>query len=393
MVERPTTRLQIRARAEAAAPAGDDHRPHVVVAIGPIERVDQLDEHRSVNALSTSGRSKVIVSAWSATSQRMLSKSMRPPSVAGRRYPGVRRDTSMPPPTAPPRVGFLGLGIMGSRMAARVRGAGHPLTVWTHTPGKAARWAAEYDARAVDTPAEVAQASDVVVDVVVDGAQVASVLIGEQGVADAAHEGLLCVDMSTIAPTDTRRIAAALAQRGMRMLDAPVTGSAPRAQEGTLTIMVGGEEADFARARPLLQTMGRLVVYVGELGQGEALKLINNAVGAANAAALAEALLLARAAGLDFNAFEQVLGSGSGASAQLQLKAGAMRPRLHPALQGQHLLKDVRLCLAEAQAAGVRLPAAAHAGELLAATVDAGHGAEDYAALIEAAERVAGRRL
>ncbi len=300
----------------------------------------------------------------------------------------------MPPHATTPRVGFLGLGIMGSRMAARVRRAGHQLTVWTHTPGKAARWAAEHDARAVDTPAEVARASDVVVSMVVDGAQVASVLLGEQGVADAAHEGLLCVDMSTIAPADTRRIAAALAQRSVRMLDAPVTGSAPRAQEGTLTIMVGGEAADFARARPLLETMGRLVVHVGALGQGEALKLINNAVGAANAAALAEALLLARAAGLDLDAFEQVLGSGSGASAQLQLKAGAMRAHDYtPLFKAEHLLKDVRLCLAEAQAAGVPFPAAAHAGELLAAAVDAGHGGEDYAALIEAAERVAGRRL
>ncbi len=210
-------------------------------------------------------------------------------------------------------------------MAANVRRAGFQLTVWTHTPGKAQRWASEHDAVAVATPAEVARASDVVVSMVVDGAQVASVLLGDDGVAHAAAPGLLCVDMSTIAPTDTRRIGAALAERGVAMLDAPVTGSSPRAEDGTLTIIVGGPPADFARARPLLATMGELIVHVGELGQGEMLKLINNALGAANAAALAEALLLARATGVDLDAFEQAVAAGSGASAQLALKAGPMR--------------------------------------------------------------------
>ncbi len=295
----------------------------------------------------------------------------------------------------PEQIGFLGLGIMGSRMAANVRRAGFPLTVWTHTPGKAARWAAEHGARAVETPAEVARASEIVVSMVVDGEQVASVLLGEEGAAAGAHEGLLCVDMSTIAPTDTRRIGAALAERGVRMLDAPVTGSSPRAEAGTLTIMAGGAAEDFARARPLLEAMGEVIVHVGALGQGEMLKLINNSVGAANAAALAEGLLLARACGLDLDAFAQVLSSGSGASAQLDLKADAMRAHDYtPALfKTAHMLKDVRLCLDEAQAAGMPFPAAAHARDLLAATVGRGHGEEDYAAMIEAAEGLAGRRL
>ena len=139
------------------------------------------------------------------------------------------------------KIGFLGLGIMGSRMAARVARAGFPLTVWTHTPGKAAAWASEHDAIAVDTPAEVARKSDIVVSMVVDGDQVASVLLGQDGVIEAAREDLLCVDMSTISPLDSRRIAAALSERDVRMLDAPVTGSSPRAEAGTLTIMAGGD--------------------------------------------------------------------------------------------------------------------------------------------------------
>lgn len=292
------------------------------------------------------------------------------------------------------RIGFVGLGIMGSRMAANLAKAGYGLSVWTHTPGKADRWASEHGAQAKATPAEVASASDVVVSMVVDGAQVEEVLCGRDGVASGAHEGLLCVDMSTIAPTDTRRIAARLAEAGVRMMDAPVTGSSPRAEAGTLTIMAGGERADFERVKPLLESMGELVVHVGELGQGEMLKLINNSLGAANASAVAEALLLADATGVDLDALVQVTMSGSGGSAQLQMKSGAMREHDYTTMfKTEHLLKDVRLCLEEAQAAGIPFPAAAHARDMLAATVGRGHGADDYASLIEAAEGLAGRRL
>jgi 3-hydroxyisobutyrate dehydrogenase-like beta-hydroxyacid dehydrogenase len=289
------------------------------------------------------------------------------------------------------RVGFLGLGIMGSRMAANLARAGFPLTVWTHTPGKAAAWAAEHGAAAVDTPAGVAAASDVVVSMVVDGAQVRSVLLGDGGVREAARPGLLCVDMSTIAPADTRSIGAELAQADVRMLDAPVTGSSPRAEDGTLTIMAGGEPEDFRRARPLLEAMGELIVHVGALGQGETVKLINNAMAAANAAALAEALVLARAADVDLDALVRVVGAGSGASAMLALKAGPMREHDFSTLfKTEHMLKDVRLCLDEAQAAGVPFPAAAHARDLLIAAVGRGRGECDSAAMIEPAEALAG---
>jgi len=306
--------------------------------------------------------------------------------------------------SAPERIGFLGLGIMGSRMAANVARAGFPLTVWTHTREKAARWASEQRAGAggqpgatIDvaaTPAEVAARSDVVVSMVVDGEQVASVLLDEHGAVEAAHPGLLCVDMSTIGPLHTRRIGAALTQREVQMLDAPVTGSSPRAQDGTLTIMVGGDADAYQRVRPLLGTMGQLIVHVGELGQGQMLKLINNAVGAANAATVAEALLLANATGIDLDAFAKVLGSGSGASTQLELKSGPMREHDYtPLFKTEHMLKDVRLCLEEAQTAGVPFPAAAHARDLLTATIGRGYAQQDYAAIIEAAEGLAGRRL
>jgi 3-hydroxyisobutyrate dehydrogenase-like beta-hydroxyacid dehydrogenase len=300
----------------------------------------------------------------------------------------------MPENQSTERVGFLGLGIMGSRMAANLARAGFPLAVWTHTPGKAEAWAAEHGASVFATPAEVAEHSDIVVSMVVDGEQVSSVLLGEHGVIDAARPGLLCIDMSTIGPVDARRIAAALGERGVAMLDAPVTGSSPRAEEGSLTIMAGGEPESFARARPVLEPMGKLIVYVGELGQGQMLKLINNSLGAANAAAVAEALLLARATGIDLDALVEVTSAGSGASAQLTLKSGPMREHDYTTLfKTAHMLKDVRLCLQEAESAGVPFPAAGHARDMLTATIARGHAEQDYAAMIEAAEGFAGRRL
>ncbi len=292
------------------------------------------------------------------------------------------------------RIGFLGLGIMGSRMAANIARAGFPLTVWTHTPGKGARWAEEHGAESLETPAAVAAVSDIVVSMVVDGAQVAGVLVGESGVIQSARPGLLALDMSTIGPSVARHLAGTLAEQGVRMLDAPVTGSSPRAEDGTLTIMVGGAAEDFERAGALLDAMGSLVVHVGGAGQGQMLKLINNALAAANASALAEALLLADATGIDAEDFETIVGAGSGASTQLQAKAKPMREHdFHTLFKTAHLLKDVRLCLQEAEVAGVPFPAASHARDVLAATMARGHGADDYAALIEAAEGFAGRRL
>ena len=189
-----------------------------------------------------------------------------------------------------PTVGFIGLGIMGSRMAANLRRAGHDLVVFNRTRATADAWAKEHGATVAATPAEVAKEADVVITMVVDGPQVEAVLLGEEGVVHGAREGLLCVDMSTISPTHTRRIGAALAERGIHFMDAPVTGSSPKAEDGTLTIMAGGEAEDFERARPLFDAMGALIVHAGRLGDGEMVKLINNAVAAVNAATVGEAL-------------------------------------------------------------------------------------------------------
>jgi len=292
------------------------------------------------------------------------------------------------------RVGFIGLGIMGSRMAANLHGAGFELTVFNRTRATAERWAEEHGAQVASSPAEVASSCEALATMVVDGAQVEDVLLGPGGVAEGAHEGLLCIDCSTIAPRDTRRIGEALAARGARMIDAPVTGSAPRAQDGTLTIMVGGDPGDFEHARPLLEAMGELVVHVGPLGQGEMLKLINNSVAAVNCAVVGEALLVAKRTGVPLDTLEQVMGAGSGSSAMLELKAGPMREHDYTTLfKLEHMLKDVRLCLEEGQAAGAPFTFAAQARELLSAAAGRGLGDADFAAMIEVLEGLADTRL
>ena len=296
--------------------------------------------------------------------------------------------------TTSERVGFVGLGIMGSRQAANLARAGYELTVYNRTRATADAWVAEHGGTVADTPAAVGAASDIVVTMVVDGDQVRAVLLGPDGVAAEAAPGTLCVDMSTIAPWQTRAIAAELQQRGVRMLDAPVTGSSPKAEAGTLTIMAGGAAEDFARAEPLLRVMGELVVHVGELGQGEMLKIINTAVAAANAATVGEALIVAQRTGVDLDALVEVMSAGAGGSAMLELKSRAMRDHDYTTLfKLEHMLKDVRLCLEEAQAAAAPFAAAARARDVLVAAMARGHGEDDFAALIEALEAFASTRL
>jgi 3-hydroxyisobutyrate dehydrogenase-like beta-hydroxyacid dehydrogenase len=286
------------------------------------------------------------------------------------------------------QIGWIGLGIMGSRQAANLRRAGHELTVWNRTEATARAWADAHGATVAGSPAEVAAHAEIVFSMVVDGPQVQEVLI------PAAREGVLFCDMTTIGPGWTRRIGEQLAQRGARLVDAPVTGSSPRAEDGTLTIMCGGEDADIERLQPLLEAMGSLIVHAGPLGAGQAVKLINNAVAAANAATLAQALLVASAQGLDLDALVEVMAAGSGASTMLTLKAGPMRAHDYSTLfKTEHMLKDLRLCLEEAQAAEIAFPAAAAAADALSAAVARGHGADDFAALLEAYEGFANRRL
>jgi 3-hydroxyisobutyrate dehydrogenase-like beta-hydroxyacid dehydrogenase len=296
------------------------------------------------------------------------------------------------------KAAFLGLGIMGSRMASNLAAKGFELTVWNRTAATAERFAAEHAGAAVaraDTPAEAVAAAEIVVTMVVDGAQVESVLLGEpHGAVHGARPGTLFVDCSTIGPAATRAIASRLGEYELALIDAPVTGSSPRALDGTLTIMVGGTTGEFERARPVLEAMGKLIVHAGPLGHGQLVKLISNAVAAINAATVGQALLVGSRAGADLDALTRVMEAGSGGSAMLALKAGPMREHNYDTLfKLDHMLKDVRLCLEEAQMAGVPFEFAALTSQILSAASGRGLGDADFAALIEVLEGAAGFML
>jgi 3-hydroxyisobutyrate dehydrogenase-like beta-hydroxyacid dehydrogenase len=283
------------------------------------------------------------------------------------------------------RIGFLGLGIMGRPMAANLARAGFEVLAWNRTRERADELAAEVDGvTAVATAAE-AGAAGIAISMVPDVPEVEEVLLGDGGAADGLPDGGLAVDMSTIAPTASRSIGKRLGERGFSFLDAPVTGSRPKAEDGTLTIMAGGPEAAFVRAQPAFEAMGELVLHVGPQGHGS---LINNTLAAVNAAGLAEGIVLAETAGLDVEKMLEVVGSGSGESAMRALKSESMVGGDFEALfKLEHMLKDVRYCIAEARKLGLQ-PAMAQAAEKYYSKAEvSGHGESDFSAVIEAIRR------
>jgi 3-hydroxyisobutyrate dehydrogenase-like beta-hydroxyacid dehydrogenase len=280
------------------------------------------------------------------------------------------------------KVGFCGLGIMGSRMAAQVVKAGHEVTAWTRTEGKAQAWADEHGARAAATPAEAADGADVLITMLVDGAQVTS-LIEQVPVRD----DLLFLDMTTIGAPTARQLA-----QGRRFVDAPVTGSSPRAENGTLTIMVGGRDEDVAVAMPLLQAMGEKIIHMGPVGHGQAIKVIGNVISSSNAIILAQSLIAGAAAGIDLEKAIDVLSVSSGASTMLDLKARPMLEHDWTTLfKLEHMLKDVRLALEQAHESKVPYPAAADAAQLLEGGMSRGLADADFASVLEVLEGLAGR--
>lgn len=286
------------------------------------------------------------------------------------------------------RVAFLGLGIMGEPMARNLVEAGFEVTVWNRSPTKAINFGAQHGAHHAESPAAAAERSDVTITMVPDSAEVKDVLFGERGAADGMRRGSLAIDMSTIAPSATLEVAERLRDRGLAFLDAPVTGSRPRAEDGTLTIMAGGDAADFERARPVLEAMGKLVIHVGPQGHGTVVKLLNNTTAAVNALAVAEALVAAREAGVDTDALRQVMAAGSGGSAMLDLKAGPMLEHdFTPLFKLAHMLKDVRHCLTEAERLGARMALGEAAERAYTQADRKGLGEQDFAAVVEVVEQ------
>jgi 3-hydroxyisobutyrate dehydrogenase-like beta-hydroxyacid dehydrogenase len=216
---------------------------------------------------------------------------------------------------------------------------------------------------------------------------VESVLFGDEGAVGSLAEGTLAIDMSTIAPSASRAIGVRLAESGVDFLEAPVSGSRPKAEDGTLTIMVGGETETFERARPLFEAIGERIVHVGPAGHAQLAKLLTNTMGAVHAVALGEAVIAVRKAGIDPDAFLEVASGSAGNSTVLGLKGPPMLEHdFDPLFKLDHMLKDIRHCLAEAEALGVELRLGRVVEGIYARASELGHGDEDFAAVILALE-------
>jgi 3-hydroxyisobutyrate dehydrogenase-like beta-hydroxyacid dehydrogenase len=275
-------------------------------------------------------------------------------------------------------------------MAANLSGAGHELIVWNRTTSTARAFADEHGVAVADTPAQAGSSAEIVITMVVDGPQVQELLLGDEGAVAQAAPGTLFVDCSTIGPAATLTIGEALDERGLTLIDAPVTGSSPKAQDGTLTFMVGASADQFAAVTPALEAMGKLIVHCGPQGQGQMVKLLNNAIAVANATTLAQALIVGKKAGADMEALVTVIASGAAGSTMVDLKSKPMLEHDYSTLfKLEHMLKDVTLCLAEGQRLQVPFTSAAFAHEVLLTGMARGHGADDFAAIIEGLEALA----
>jgi 2-hydroxy-3-oxopropionate reductase len=291
----------------------------------------------------------------------------------------------------PDAIGFIGLGIMGSPMAANLVKAGHDVA--GHSRGRAGldRLAAA-GGRPVRDVAEAVAGADVVITMLPDSPDVEQVVLGPGGVLAHARPGTLLIDMSTVRPQTARTVAAAAADRGVRALDAPVSGGEQGATEGTLSIMVGGAEADAEAARPVLEALGTTIVHVGPAGAGQTVKAANQLVVAGTIQLVAEAIVLLEASGVDAGAGLRVLAGGLAGSTVLDRKAAGMLARsFTPGFRVDLHHKDLGIMLEAAREAGAVVPVGALLAQLMAALRAQGDGALDHTALLRLAERMAGR--
>ncbi len=290
-------------------------------------------------------------------------------------------------------IGFIGLGIMGQGMARNLLKAGFPLVVWNRTASKMTPLV-EAGARAADNPAHLASQSDIIITCVSDTPDVEAVILGEEGVIHGARPGSLVIDMSTISPTATRTIAARLAEKGVHMLDAPISGGSEGAAQGTLSIMVGGDEADVQRAMPALQAMGQRITHVGGHGAGQTVKLMNQILVVGNALAISEAFLFGQAAGVDLEKALQAVEAGAAGSWMLSHRGPQILKRdWRPGFTIDLQQKDLRLVLGAADDFGTPALATSLVFQLYRTLQAQGLGHEGNHALVKALENLAGFRV
>ena len=282
-----------------------------------------------------------------------------------------------------PRIGFIGLGVMGRPMALNLLRAGYPLTVHSRSRPPVDELVAA-GAQEAATPRRVAEAADVVITMLPDTPDVDAVILGPDGVLEAATSGLLVIDMSTINPIGARRIGNALAERGVAFVDAPVSGGQRGAEEATLSIMVGASEPDFERALPILQALGKNVVLVGEVGAGQIAKACNQLIVAATIEAVAEALTLAERAGASPATVRSALLGGFAQSRILEVHGERMlEGNFQPGFRARLHLKDARIILALASEVRLELAGFAPVAARLQRLVDQDLGELDHSALVK----------
>lgn len=287
-------------------------------------------------------------------------------------------------------VAFVGLGTMGSPMVMNLLGAGHRVRVHNRTRSREDAVVAA-GAIASESPQQAATDADIIITCVSDSPDVEAVILGEAGVIHGAKSGSLAIDMSTISPSVTRAIAKTLAQKDIRMIDAPVSGGSEGAQKGTLSIMIGGSKEDVEKARPVLEAMGSTITHVGPIGAGQTTKAINQVIAAGTYWGVAEGIALGLKAGLEMDKVVQAVGSGASASWCLTNRADNMignqyplgfRVRLHQ--------KDLAIALQTARELNLPLPMAAYVEQIENGLIANGHGDEDLSAIARIVRQMGG---
>ena len=290
------------------------------------------------------------------------------------------------------KIGFIGLGIMGTPMAGHLIKAGHDVYLYTHGSVPAAL--VEAGGKACASSKEVAQNADVIITMVPDTPHVASALFGENGVAEGLSAGKVVVDMSSISPVETKVFAERIKALGCEYVDAPVSGGEVGAKAASLTIMVGGSEAAFDRVKPLFELMGKNITLVGENGDGQTCKVANQIIVALNIEAVGEALLFASKMGADPAKVRQALMGGFAASRILEVHGERMVKRtFDPGFRIELHQKDLNLALQGAKALGVSLPNTATVQELMNSCAAHGGSALDHSALCQAIERMSNHQI
>ena len=287
-------------------------------------------------------------------------------------------------------VAFIGLGTMGAPMAKRLLEAGYPVTVHNRTREREEPLE-EAGARRASSPKEAAQGADVVFTIVSDTPDVQEVVLGEVGAVQGMASGSVLIDMSTISPEVTREVAAALSERGIAMLDAPVSGGSEGAKEGTLSVMVGGDAEVLARVRPLLDHLGKTITHVGPVGSGQVTKAINQVIIAGTYAAVAEGMAIGLAAGIDVAAAHQAVSGGAAGSWVLTNRAENMIENEYPlGFRTRLHRKDLGIALETARALGVPIPVAAYVEQLETSLIKRGYGDEDVSNIARVVREGAG---